>query len=139
MAAKSPALFKDGRALVAPLGITPQGCVYRNLSVDALYQAAVQRGQAEVIGNGALLQNTMPYGGRAAKSSFYVNDPSIVIDGKSLDDLIAWGDPGKGEFDNLQIGDDVYQRLKARVIAHLSADGDVYINDGISVGPMPPG
>ena len=36
----------DGRSLVAEYGIRPQGVVYRNLDVDALYQAAVQRGLA---------------------------------------------------------------------------------------------
>ena len=132
MVANATALWTDGRRLVEAHGIEPSGLVYRNLGTDGLYQAAVQRGQARVMANGALLQDTMPYGGRAAKSSFYVNDPSIQVEGKSLDELIAWGDPAKGRYDNLPISDAVYQRLKARGIAHLPDDGDLYVNDGIS-------
>ncbi len=131
-AAASSTTFHDARALVAAYGIAPSGLVYRNLDVDALYQAAVQRGQGEVIGNGALLQDTMPYPGRAAKSSFYVNDPSITVKGQSLDDLITWGNAAEKRFDNLPIALATYERLKARVIAHLSADGDLYVTDAAS-------
>lgn len=124
--------FSDARLLVEELGISPSAFVYRNPDVHTLYQAAVQREQGEVIANGALLQSTAPYFGRAAKSSFYVNDPAIRVKGKPLDDLISWGNPDEGRFDNLPIGTDVYDRLKARVIEHLSADGDLYVVDGIS-------
>ncbi len=124
--------FVDGRKLVQEHDIRPSGIVYRNLSVYALYQAAVQRGQAEVMANGALLQDTTPYFGRAAKSSFYVNDPAFRHEGKSLDELMAWGDPSKGEFDNLQTTPEVFYRLQARVIDHLSTCGDLYVNDAVS-------
>jgi phosphoenolpyruvate carboxykinase (ATP) len=124
--------FKDGRALVAEYDIRPNGLVYRNLDVDALYQAAVQRGQAEVLANGALLQDTTPNVGRAAKSSFYVRDPELRIGGKGLDDLIAWGDPAANQHDNLPIEPKVYQRLRRRVTQHLSSAGDVYVFDGFS-------
>ncbi|MGK0360614.1 MAG: phosphoenolpyruvate carboxykinase (ATP) [Bradymonadia bacterium] len=124
--------FTDGRALVSEYDIRPSGVVHRNLGVDALYQIAVQRGQATVMANGALLQDTTPYFGRAAKSSFYVNDPTARFNGKSLDELMAWGDPAAGEYDNLPIDPSVYQRLRARVIAHLSATGDLYVCDGLS-------
>ena len=124
--------FVDGRALVNEYDIRPTGVVHRNLGVDALYQIAVQRGQGSVMANGALLQETAPYFGRAAKSSFYVNDPSARFNGKSLDDLMAWGDPAAGEYDNLPIDPSVYQRLRAKVIAHLSGAGDLYVCDGIS-------
>ncbi len=124
--------FTDARELLSGHDIRPAGLVYRNLDVDSLYQAAVQRGQAQVIANGALLQDTSPFFGRAAKSSFYVNDPDVRIAGRSLDDLIAWGDPAQNEFDNLPIAPAVYQRLRSRVIEHLSGDGDLYITDAWS-------
>lgn len=124
--------FKDGRALVVEYDIRPTGLVYRNLGVDALYQAAVQRGQAEVLANGALLQDTTPNFGRAAKSSFYVRDPELRVAGKGLDDLIAWGDPAANQYDNLPIEPAVYQRLRRRVTQHLSSTGDVYVFDGFS-------
>ncbi len=103
MSAISAPQFIDGRALVAELDIRPRGVVHRNLGVDALYQIALQSGQARLTADGALLQDTTPYFGRAAKSSFYVNDPETRFGGKTLDDLIAWGDPSKGEWDNLPI------------------------------------
>lgn len=124
--------FTDARELLTGHDIRPSGLVYRNPGVDSLYQAAVQRGHARVIDNGALLQDTTPYCGRAAKSSFYVNDPDARIAGRSLDQLIAWGDPAQGEFDNLPIGPEVYRRLRARVIEHLSKDGDLYVTDAWS-------
>jgi len=136
MGAKKAALWSDARDLVRAYGIAPSGVVYRNLDVDALYQFSVQRGQAIVMTNGALLQDSTPNVGRAAKSSFYVNDPALRFEGKgkawSLEDLMAWGSPAEGRFDNLPIGADVYDRLKARVIAQLSSCGDVFVNDGWS-------
>ena len=125
-------LFMDGRACVAQYDIRPTGIVYRNPGVESLYQAAVQRGQATTLANGALLQDTTPYFGRAAKSSFYVNDPSTRIEGKSLDELIAWGNPERGQYDNLPIGLEVYTRLRKRVIEHLSGAGDLYVTDAWS-------
>lgn len=122
----------DPRALVTPLGVHPSGVVYRNLSTDALYAAAVQRGQATVLANGALHHDSRPNVGRAAKSSFYVNDPALRFAGRSLDELINWGNASAGAFDNLPIAPEVYARLKARVIEHLSSAGDLYVNDGVS-------
>ena len=124
--------FKDGRTLVQAYDIRPSGVVYRNLPVESLYQAAAQRGQAKVIANGALLQDTNPYFGRAAKSSFYVRDPDARFGGKALDDVVAWGDPQAGAFDNLPIAPGVFHRLRARVVSHLSESGDVYVFDGFS-------
>lgn len=124
--------FVPGPSLVEPHGITPSGFVYRNLDVASLYQAAVQREQATVIKNGALMQSTDPFFGRAAKSSFYVNDPDFRHDGKTLDQLIAWGDPDKGEFDNRQTTPEVFKRLRAEVVEYLSGAGDLYVNDGRS-------
>lgn len=128
----SKVAFVDGRSLVSEYDIRPSGVVHRNLDVDALYQIAVQTGQAKVMANGALLQDTTPYFGRAAKSSFYVNDPGARFNGKSLDQLMAWGDPAEGEFDNMPIAPEVFQRLRGRVIAHLSSTGDLYVCDGLS-------
>jgi len=125
-------VFEVGSDLVQPYGITPSALVYRNLSVDGLYQAAVQRHQGVVLNNGALLQSTTPYFGRAAKSSFYVNDPNYRQNGKSLDELMAWGDAEAGAFDNLPIAPAVFASLRERVVKHLSNDGDLYVFDGFS-------
>jgi phosphoenolpyruvate carboxykinase (ATP) len=106
--------------------------VYRNPDVDFLYDEAVARGQATVMANGALLQQTAPYFGRAAKSSFYVDDKDARFDGKSLDDLIAWGSVERGEFDNLPIAVETFERLYERVTSYLSDAGDLYVTDAIS-------
>lgn len=124
--------FVQGPELVASHGIRPSGLVYRNLGTDALYQAAVQRGQAQVMANGALLQYTAPYHGRAAKSSFYVRDPELRIQGIALDDLMAWGDPARGSYDNQAITPEVFADLKRQVVSFLSSVGDVYVFDGVS-------
>jgi phosphoenolpyruvate carboxykinase (ATP) len=106
--------------------------VFRNLSVHALYELAVQSGQATVMANGALLQGTRPFVGRAAKSSFYVDDPSIRVDGHTLDDIINWGDPAKGQWDNLPISTEVWERLLGRVQDHLADADRLYVFDGLS-------
>ncbi len=124
--------YLDGRSLVLEHDIRPSGIVYRNLNVDGLYQAAVQSGQAKAMANGALLQTTAPFFGRAAKSSFYVDDKEARFHGKSLDDLMAWGDPEAGQFDNLPISRKVFSRLHKRVLNHLSGSTNLFINDGFS-------
>ena len=70
--------------------------------------------------------------GRAAKSSFYVNDDQVRFDGKTLDELIAWGDPSQGQFDNLPISRTVYTQLRQRLTKQLSSGGDLYVTDAWS-------
>ncbi len=132
MAIQNASVFTDGRSLVGEWDIRPSGVVYRNAGVDTLYQAAVQRGQATVLNNGALLQGTGPFFGRAAKSSFYVDDPDVRFNGKPLSELIAWGNPAEGQWDNLPMTPATYHRLRARVVERLSSCGDLYVNDGWS-------
>ncbi|MFT7519919.1 MAG: phosphoenolpyruvate carboxykinase (ATP), partial [Kiritimatiellia bacterium] len=124
--------FSDPVALARQVGITASGVVHRNLSVEALYEIAVQTGQATVMSNGALRQLTAPFFGRAAQSSFYVNDPAIRVQGRSLDELIAWGDPEQGEWDNLPISSDVWNDLYARVVEHLNSAPRLCLCDGHS-------
>lgn len=124
--------FVDPRALVTPPGIRPSGAVHRNPSVHTLYECAVQSGQATIMANGALRQLTAPYVGRAAKSSFYVRDPEITVEGHRFVDVVAWGDASKGRYDNLGIAPAVYHRLRERVVAHLSDADRLFVHDGIS-------
>lgn len=125
--------FVDPRTFCQAYGISPSGVVFRNLGVDALYTLAVQSGQATVMATGALRQDTTPYFGRAAKSSFWVNDPGVRVLGEHrLADIMNWGDPARGDWDNLPIDPQVWERLKGRVIAHLSDADRLFVNDGIS-------
>ena len=132
MSSSDASQFKDGRSLVAEFDVRPSGTVFRNLGVDSLYQAAVQNGWGKVLANGALLQDTTPFFGRAAKSAFWVNDPNAKFNGMTVEELIAWGNPADGEWDNLPVSVATYQKLRARVAAHLSDAGDLFVNDGIS-------
>ena len=124
--------FVSEEELLSQYGIAPATEVFRNLSVNELYEAAVKRGQAKILANGALFQNTSPYFGRAAKSSFYVRDPEWTYNGHNIDDLIAWGNPNDGEYDNLPISRQVFQKLHAKVVAALSTAGDLYVTDAFS-------
>ena len=124
--------FVDPRSLVQSAGVESSGIVLRNAAVETLYAMATQLGHATVMANGALRQETTPYLGRAAKSSFLVRHPSIRVEGHSLDDIIAWGDPERGTWDNLPIDIAIWERLKARVVDHLSAANHLFVNDGIS-------
>lgn len=124
--------FIDGRKIAAQYGIESRGIVYRNPDVDVLYQAAVQREQAVVMANGALLQDSTPNVGRAAKNSFYVDDPAARFDGKSLDDILSWGDAAKNQWNNLPIAAKTFERLRGRIVSHLSGGGDLYVVDAWS-------
>jgi phosphoenolpyruvate carboxykinase (ATP) len=124
--------FVDPRELVRQAGVQPSGIVLRNPGVHALYDLAVQAGQATVLANGALRQDTSPYFGRAARSSFYVRDPSIQVEGRGLDELIAWGNPAAHAFDNMPIPLATWDKLLARVKEHLSDADRLFVNDGWS-------
>ena len=86
----------DARTCLRASDIRPSGIVLRNPTRQNLYSCAIQLGQATVIDNGALLQHTAPYFGRAAKNSFYVRDPEATYNGQKIEDLINWGDPENG-------------------------------------------
>ena len=118
--------------LLAQLGVTASGAVHHQRDVDALVQDALRLGQGTLLSNGALHHDTRPNVGRAAKSSFYVNDPSLRFDGRSLDDLMNWGDPSRDAWDNLPCSVAVWNKLKARAQATLSAHAELYVVDGVS-------
>jgi phosphoenolpyruvate carboxykinase (ATP) len=82
--------------------------------------------------NGALLQHTAPYFGRAAKNSFYVRDPEATYKGQLIDDLINWGNPEKGEFDNRALPRKTYSKLYDRVIKKLSDENILFVVDAWS-------
>ena len=124
--------YVDPRTFARSAGVEASAIVLRNPPPHTLYELAIQNGQATTMANGALRQLTAPYFGRAARSSFYVNDPGITIGGRTLDALMAWGDPARGEFDNLPIAPAVWDKLSARVRAHLGLAGHLFVVDGFS-------
>ncbi|MBI3742467.1 MAG: phosphoenolpyruvate carboxykinase (ATP) [Chloroflexi bacterium] len=58
--------------------------IHWNLSTEALYQAAVERGEGVVAKNGPLVVNTAPYTGRSPNDKFIVREVSSA-------DKIWWG------------------------------------------------
>lgn len=122
----------DARTCLRESDIRPSGIVLRNPTTHNLYSCAIQLGQATVMANGALLQNTAPYFGRAAKNAFYVRDPETTYQGKRIDDLINWGDASKGEYDNRAITRSVYSSLHDRVIQRLSGEKMLFVIDAWS-------
>ena len=121
----------DARTCLRASDIRPSGIVLRNPTRQNLYSCAIQLGQATVIDNGALLQHTAPYFGRAAKNSFYVRDPEATYNGQKIEDLINWGDPENGEFDNRSLSRQVYSSLYDRVIKRLSGESMLFVVDGM--------
>ena len=122
----------DARTCLRESDIRPSGIVLRNPTVQNLYSCSIQLGQATVMDNGALLQNTAPYFGRAAKNSFYVREPEATYQGQPIESLINWGDADKGEFDNRAISRKVYSGLYDRVIKHLSGEQTLFVIDAWS-------
>ena len=122
----------DARTCLRESDIRPSGLVLRNPTRQNLYSCAIQLGQASVMDNGALLQHTAPYFGRAAKNSFYVRDPDATYKGQPIEDLINWGNPEKGEFDNRSLPRKTYSKLYDRVIAQLSDEKMLFVVDAWS-------
>ena len=122
----------DARACVQSYDIRPEGFVVRNPSRAFIYNMAIQLNQAKVMKNGALLQDTAPYFGRAAKNSFYVRKPEMTYEGQQIDDLIDWGNADLQQFDNQPISEDVYRSLHQRLTAHLSKAKMLFVIDAWS-------
>ena len=122
----------DARTCLREADIRPSGIVLRNPTTQNLYSCAIQLGQATVMDSGALLQNTAPYFGRAAKNSFYVRDDDATYQGQRINELINWGDAEKGEFDNRSISRPIYSDLHDRIIRHLSDARMLFIIDAWS-------
>ena len=66
------------------LGIIAPKAVYRNLSIPALVEKALQANEGSLSETGALVVNTGKYTGRSPDDKFVVDYPSIH-------DEIAWG------------------------------------------------
>ncbi len=69
---------------LAHAGLSNLGPIHHNLSTPELYEAAIQRGEAQIGHLGPLVVNTGKYTGRSANDKFVVDEPT------STDD-IWWG------------------------------------------------
>lgn len=91
--------------IINELGLKKEN-IRENLSVSALINEAVRRGEGSLTADGALLIKTGQYTGRSPKDRF------IVVDSISKD-TVAFGKV------NLPIEKDVYHKLREKVKKHL--------------------
>lgn len=100
------------------LGIAGDGKVYRNLSVSALVEKALSRGEGTLSDTGALVVNTGKYTGRSPDDKFIVDTPAVH-------DEIAWGKI------NVPIEKSKYEAIKAKMLAYLQ-NKELFVFDGFA-------
>ncbi|MCV0403726.1 MAG: phosphoenolpyruvate carboxykinase (ATP) [Chloroflexi bacterium] len=101
---------------------TPLDATYRNLSTAELYEHAVRNGEGTISAHGSLVVRTGKHTGRSPRDKFIVREPSS-------EEHVWWGAV------NQPISEEHYDRLRARLIAHL-ADRPVYSQD-LHIGAHP--
>ena len=100
------------------LGIAGNGKVNRNLSVPALVQKALARGEGRLSDTGALVVETGKYTGRSP-------DDKFIVDTKEVHDEIAWGKV------NVPIEEAKFNAIKAKVLAYLQ-NRELFVFDGFA-------
>ena len=96
-------------------GLTPRGCVRRNLSPAELYEETLRLGTGRIAQGGGLVTMTSPHTGRSPNDRFVVEEPQTA-------DMIDWGPV------NMPISQGHYGRLREDLIAHLNGV-DLYVRD----------
>ncbi|MBC8530251.1 phosphoenolpyruvate carboxykinase (ATP) [Gehongia tenuis] len=100
------------------LGIINPSAVYRNLSVPALVEKALARGEGVLLDNGALRVNTGKYTGRSPNDRFIVDEPSCHND-------VDWGKV------NMPISEEKFDKIYGRMCAYFQ-NREIYIFDGFA-------
>ena len=100
------------------LGIIAPKAVYRNLSVPALVEKALQANEGSLSETGAFVVNTGKYTGRSPDDKFVVDYPSIH-------DEIAWGKV------NVPMAPETFDKIYNKMTAYLQSR-DIYIFDGFA-------
>jgi phosphoenolpyruvate carboxykinase (ATP) len=97
------------------LGLAGSTAVHRNLSVGALYEHALRRGEGELGADGQFVVETGEHTGRSPKDKFFVREPGS-------ENHIDWGETNKA------IDAKTFDALLARVTAYLS-EREIYSLD----------
>ena len=100
--------------------LSPSGDVHWNLEWQALYDAALRRGEGDLTAHGVLMAET---GDRTGRSP---NDKFVVKDGDENNPLtgdIWWGDV------NVPTTPEIYQKLSAKVREYLSSRSELFVQD----------
>jgi phosphoenolpyruvate carboxykinase (ATP) len=102
---------------LSPLpGTAYPGLLHANLAPVRLIERAVARGEVEFAANGPLVANTAPHTGRSPKDKYVAVHPDSQ-------DQIWWGDV------NHALEQPVYAALKAKIIAHLAGQPELFVVD----------
>ena len=96
-------------------GLTPKGCIRRNLSPARLYEETLRLGTGRIAHGGGLVTDTTPHTGRSPNDRFVVHEPDTA-------DMIDWGPV------NMPISVCHYDRLRSELIEHLNGT-DLYVRD----------
>ena len=105
----------SGRELAA-VGLSPTGVVHWNLSAGDLIELAVARGEGILSAHGALVTETGDRTGRSPNDKF-------IVDEEESSQHINWGKV------NVSTSSEVYENLKHKVIAYLSGQDTLFVQD----------
>ena len=94
------------------------GPVHWNPTTSLLYMHALARGDGQLAEGGPLVVDTGRHTGRSPKDKFIVREPGS-------EDRIWWSDV------NASIGEDSFERLREKVVAHLEAS-ELYVVDAFA-------
>ena len=102
-------------------GLRTRGRVHYNLHAPDLYRESIQRGEAELSSDGALVAYTGQHTGRSPKDKFIVRDENTQA-------AVWWGG-------NSPMEPEAFERLHADFIAH-AAERDLFVQTS-SAAPTP--
>jgi phosphoenolpyruvate carboxykinase (ATP) len=97
------------------IGINAPSKVHWNLSVGALYEEAVRRGEGVIAAEGPLVCGTAPHTGRSPNDKFIVREPSS-------EDHVAWGKV------NRPMAGAAFDSLERRMLASLKGK-ELFVQD----------
>ncbi len=111
---------RHGNHDVTNHGLNPKGQLHWNLEWQALYDAALRRGEATLTTQGVLMAETGERTGRSPNDKFVVKSGD---DSNPLTGDIWWGDV------NVPTTPEIYQKLSAKVRDYLSNRDELFIQD----------
>jgi phosphoenolpyruvate carboxykinase (ATP) len=100
-------------------GLDPAGIVIWHPSASQLNEHAIRRGDGRIAEGGPLAVDTGTFTGRSPKDKFVVVEPGS-------EDRIWWGEI------NQRLAEPDFERLRAKVAAHLDAQDPLYVVDAFA-------
>jgi len=100
-------------------GLDPAAFVIWHPSTSQLYEHAIRRGDGRIAEGGPLAVDTGAFTGRSPRDKFVVVEPGS-------EDRIWWGEI------NHPLAETEFERLRAKVVAHLDAQDPLYVVDAFA-------